>query len=79
MAVAAYSLFQVLEDLAPQPASLTYAFLRTPTPRGSVELLWEKQDSSAQLTITTPDNIPIQLDRSGIGEAEIILNGRRME
>jgi alpha-L-rhamnosidase len=65
--------------IAPQPASLTYAFLRTPTPRGSVELLWEKQDSSAQLTITTPDNMPVQLDRSGIGEAEVTLNGKRVE
>jgi hypothetical protein len=47
--------FRLLQ-IKPQPADLTYARLKLPTIRGSVECAWERQNDKYKLKITIPAN-----------------------
>ena len=62
-------------DIKPQPAGLQYAKLKTPTPHGTIEMVWENSpNKKAWLEITRPGQIKLELEASSIEGAEVIDN-----
>lgn len=64
-------------SIKPQPAGLQYAKIKTPTPQGPIEMVWENSaNKKARLVITRPGQIKLKLDMTHIAYADVIDNNK---
>lgn len=57
--------------VSPQPAGLTWAHGRVPTPQGTVEISWTREKSAFTLNLTLPAKMPVRLELPVSGKVTV--------